>query len=157
MNPFIRRCCLYFLCCKNPTNSSFAQQCFFIDGKRKTTLWSDKFSSSNPLFSKSPTAIKKEKLLQASFSCCYFHPRETKIRRKTKKICQEKKPKRNIFKPCQLKKSKKQEWFCIICSDSYSNSAPREIWLQCHNCKGWAHEACTDAEGSNYICEKCDE
>ena len=58
-----------------------------------------------------PTAIKKEKLLQAPFSFCYFHPRETKVKRRTSRICQEKKPKRNIFQSCQLKKSQEQEWF----------------------------------------------
>ena len=29
----------------------------------------------------------------------------------------------------------KQEWYCLICMDSYSNSKSKEIWVQCFSCK----------------------
>ena len=36
----------------------------------------------------------------------------------------------------------KQEWYCLVCMDSYSNSKSKEIWVQCFSCKNWAHEKC---------------
>ena len=36
----------------------------------------------------------------------------------------------------------KQEWYCLVCMDPYSNSKSKEIWVQCFSCKNWAHEKC---------------
>ena len=48
-----------------------------------------------------------------------------------------------------------EEWPCIICGEPFSNSRSREPWLQCTECKKWAHEACTT--GSVYfICPNCE-
>ncbi|GAA6102345.1 uncharacterized protein LOC117534359 [Tachysurus ichikawai] len=38
--------------------------------------------------------------------------------------------------------SEKEDDFCIVCLESYSR--PGEMWLECCQCKAWAHEACTD-------------
>ena len=51
--------------------------------------------------------------------------------------------------------SDEEEWFCLICVEPYSNSKPREKWVQCLTCKEWAHEACTSG-GAVYICQHCD-
>ena len=36
----------------------------------------------------------------------------------------------------------KQEWYCLVCMNSYSNSKSKEIWVQCFLCKNCAHEKC---------------
>ncbi|XP_069357537.1 uncharacterized protein [Maniola hyperantus] len=33
---------------------------------------------------------------------------------------------------------------CIYCNDLFSRSKPKEVWLQCLNCKKWAHASCAD-------------
>jgi hypothetical protein len=51
-----------------------------------------------------------------------------------------------------------QEWFCLVCTEPYSNSRPGENWVQCTECKGWAHTECT-SNGSTtfvYVCQNCD-
>ncbi|KAK9709456.1 hypothetical protein QE152_g26613 [Popillia japonica] len=37
----------------------------------------------------------------------------------------------------------------------FSNSKPKEKWVQCIQCKGWAHELCSD-ESAFFICVHCD-
>nr|XP_049704587.1 uncharacterized protein LOC126056252 isoform X1 [Helicoverpa armigera] len=49
-----------------------------------------------------------------------------------------------------------QEWFCIICCDAYSNSAPGEQWIECRECKNWAHLQCVeDEENQAFVCPNC--
>ena len=33
---------------------------------------------------------------------------------------------------------------CLVCVELYSNSRPREKWVQCIQCKGWAHQEFAD-------------
>lgn len=50
----------------------------------------------------------------------------------------------------------KEEYYCLICCDSYSNSLPREKWIQCLECKMWAHMKCIEKTNSiTYICPNC--
>ncbi|XP_045451918.1 PHD finger protein Alfin1-like [Melitaea cinxia] len=49
-----------------------------------------------------------------------------------------------------------QEWYCIICCDAYSNSATREKWIECRECKNWAHLQCIeDEESQAFVCPNC--
>ena len=53
--------------------------------------------------------------------------------------------------------SSDDEWYCLVCADTYSNSKSREKWIQCYQCKGWAHEECADIPRSGmYVCGNCD-
>ena len=46
---------------------------------------------------------------------------------------------------------------CLVCSELWSKSQPGEKWIQCQNCKEWAHVACTGLrKGSRrYVCDFC--
>ena len=46
------------------------------------------------------------------------------------------------------------EYFCLVCLDNYTNSRPREEWVQCITCRKWAHVKCTKGE-KNYECPNC--
>jgi len=51
------------------------------------------------------------------------------------------------------------ETFCLVRVEPYSNSRPKEVWVQCTSCKMWAHELCTSRDSlANmfYVCENCD-
>lgn len=46
-----------------------------------------------------------------------------------------------------------EEWPCVVCGESFSR--PREVWLQCQECKLWAHSDCTAGDGY-FICPNCE-
>jgi hypothetical protein len=52
-------------------------------------------------------------------------------------------------------KDENEEVFCLVCVSPYAASTSREVWVQCQDCKFWAHEACTPALPT-YICQNCD-
>ena len=39
-----------------------------------------------------------------------------------------------------------EEWPCLVCCEAFGRSRPGEKWVQCVDCKQWAHEACTPGE-----------
>ena len=50
-----------------------------------------------------------------------------------------------------------EECFCLVCIEPYSNSLPGESWVQCYDCKGWAHDECTGIlRNQIYICQNCE-
>lgn len=51
--------------------------------------------------------------------------------------------------------SSEEECFCVVCMEPYSASRPNETWVQCTECKMWAHEECTPQE-ANYVCHNCE-
>lgn len=76
-----------------------------------------------------------------------------------KKSCKRLKP---DIKAKRVKNSRKkrhdsqdeENCFCICCLEPYSNSKSKEKWVECLECKAWAHEACTAGEVS-YVCHNC--
>lgn len=50
--------------------------------------------------------------------------------------------------------SDEEDTFCLICTDSYSNSKDREKWIQCQTYKLWAHDECTNQVLTAFY--KCD-
>lgn len=44
---------------------------------------------------------------------------------------------------------------CIFCNELYAWSKSLESWIQCLNYKGWAYEACSNAEehDQKFICD----
>ncbi|XP_071040606.1 uncharacterized protein [Parasteatoda tepidariorum] len=73
---------------------------------------------------------------------------------------------KNLPSTSKLGKTKKQraskkknlkEYFCLVCGDPYEDP-PLEDWIECGDCKDWAHEACTTYSGrGSYFCELCQE
>lgn len=74
--------------------------------------------------------------------------RKSKPDTKTKKTKVGKKQRRNEDS------EEEEESFCLCCFEPYSNSKAKEKWVQCLECKNWAHEACTGGELS-YVCHNC--
>lgn len=68
-------------------------------------------------------------------------------------------PKRKIeSSESQAKKKAKDESYCIVCEDSFSNSEPGEEWIQCYGCKEWSHERCIQQICKKYYyCFNCSE
>ena len=65
-----------------------------------------------------------------------------------------KKGNRMVKKSSAIQKNK-DDSFCLICDELYIDP-PLEDWMQCKECSGWAHEACTDGEQSTgYVCDYC--
>lgn len=46
---------------------------------------------------------------------------------------------------------------CLYCPSRYKESRAGEGWIQCQNCKGWAHDACAGVseDEQEFICLKC--
>ena len=49
-----------------------------------------------------------------------------------------------------------EDEMCLVCVELYSNSRPGEKWVQCIQCKGWAHEECADIGFAlTFTCQNC--
>lgn len=47
---------------------------------------------------------------------------------------------------------------CLVCGEKYSTSLANEDWIQCSQCRKWAHELCTSYLGyGSYFCDECDD
>ncbi|XP_064612056.1 uncharacterized protein LOC135476085 [Liolophura sinensis] len=47
------------------------------------------------------------------------------------------------------------QWPCLICSEPFSRSRSKEVWVQCMCCEQWAHEECTAGDVC-FVCPNCD-
>ncbi|VEN49389.1 unnamed protein product [Callosobruchus maculatus] len=85
-----------------------------------------------------------------------------KVKSVKKRIFNEEKSKKGKAKKLNKKNNKidqeeeedENECFCLCCLEPFSNSKSNEEWVQCIECKGWSHEACTGGE-LVYVCHNC--
>lgn len=64
--------------------------------------------------------------------------------------------KKKVFTLSDSSSDNCEEYACLICDESYSESIPGEEWVRCHACLKWAHQKCTSGTISMYICVNCD-
>ena len=56
----------------------------------------------------------------------------------------------------KMKTDENNDCFCLLCSEPWSNSRPKEKWIRCGLCQLWAHEDCADTHGQTaYMCHLC--
>ncbi|KAG5878734.1 hypothetical protein JTB14_021774 [Gonioctena quinquepunctata] len=48
-----------------------------------------------------------------------------------------------------------EDYYCLVCLESFRNSAPNETWVQCGDCKNWSHAACIK-DDPYYVCHNCE-
>lgn len=58
------------------------------------------------------------------------------------KILKKRRKRRNVGDEDEEEK-KNEESFWIVCLSSYSTNKSKKVWVQCQNCKLWAHEKCS--------------
>lgn len=73
---------------------------------------------------------------------------------KKKKVSKEEKQK--VKKKLPNSENVKTDYFCLYCTEPYSNSRPKEKWIQCTKCNLWAHEECTAGEIYEFVCVHCE-
>jgi hypothetical protein len=44
---------------------------------------------------------------------------------------------------------------CIYCNESFSQSRPKEKWIQCAICKEWSHVLCAGYDRGAFLCDFC--
>lgn len=102
---------------------------------------------------------EKSQILTSSPYKLFVEEKENeKTAKESKKILTTKFKKTN--RPEKIKKSRIQTpaqnlntvTTCVVCLENND-----EDWIQCSNCKQWAHEACADIPecSDNYICDRC--
>lgn len=64
--------------------------------------------------------------------------------------------KKNVKKTQFPSSSEEDDYFCLICAESYEDSRPGEEWIQCTSCRNWAHDRCTSGASAVYVCINCD-
>ena len=79
----------------------------------------------------------------------------TEPKKQTKKTVSKRKGRRSRKKAKKESESSEEEWPCIYCCEPYANSRPGETWIECQQCKRWAHSACTD-DSAYFICMNCE-
>lgn len=68
-------------------------------------------------------------------------------------------PRKSKVSENQNKKSsfeEEAEYECMMCGETFANSRPGELWIQCMKCSSWCHEDCSSGETSKgFICDFC--
>ena len=64
---------------------------------------------------------------------------------------------RECLENCDAEIENKEDTFCLVCAESYSNSKPCNTLIQCSTCKGLSHEDYDlITSTSSYKCQNCD-
>lgn len=66
------------------------------------------------------------------------------------------KKKKRVSKKILQSSSDEDDYACLICCETYSESVPGEQWIQCQACKQWSHVKCVATAGLTYVCANCD-
>ncbi|ELU18029.1 hypothetical protein CAPTEDRAFT_197670 [Capitella teleta] len=46
---------------------------------------------------------------------------------------------------------------CLYCSGMFSESRSNATWIQCGQCRQWAHEECAGTSSEHFVCEMCED
>jgi len=108
--------------------------------KRETTILTD-----SPI----KNQLEQEKLVRK------INPSKTKNQNRSskKKTIVPKVPKKRKLSTNHIEED---ECFCLVCLEPFSNSRPREKWIQCTECKEWSHKECTAGNNIHYVCHNYD-
>lgn len=120
------------------------------------------------IFNRKRRGEKSEILTSTPFKNILEEKEEIKRQKKEKELCGKNDPKkkatsggRPIKRKLQFgngsednnrpKENNTEETECIICGECFE-----EDWVQCCNCRGWAHVGCADSDEIAYfVCEHC--
>ncbi|KAG5873910.1 hypothetical protein JTB14_013468 [Gonioctena quinquepunctata] len=48
-----------------------------------------------------------------------------------------------------------EDYYCLVCLESFRNSASNETWVQCGDCRNWSHAACIK-DNPYHVCHNCE-
>lgn len=103
-------------------------------------------------------AIEAARMAKKKVKKPVFEQNKTRKRprldKKNKSESEAKIKKTKTVKNNKSSEDEEENCYCICCLEAYSNSKAKEKWVQCLECKSWAHEACTAGELS-YVCHNC--
>lgn len=128
-------------CCAILTDTPEKDQLAAEQSKRKSKC-------SKEIMKSKKQAVKKAILKSSSES-----DEETKLVKKIKNLQKRRKVQTRVTPSSD---TEEEEYFCLVCVEAYSDSLPGEKWLQCTDCRKWAHIKCTSAAGALYLCMNCD-
>lgn len=95
------------------------------------------------------TPVKEEIRLQAQTA------KKKQVKRKISEDSQPPAVVRRPQRPKEIFSPEEASVPCLICNDTFGNSASGEKWIQCNMCQQWAHQLCTDYKSGVYICDNC--
>lgn len=73
----------------------------------------------------------------------------------TRNTKHEKITKRKLVYETESENEEDEDCVCIICLAPFSQSKPGEEWIQCQECKKWAHTKCANSPDKFYTCINC--
>lgn len=94
------------------------------------------------------TPIKARLQEKAQKKAAKSDPKQAAAPQKAKKGMQK--------KPNETESESDDEFnICLVCCEHFENSKSKEQWVECYECKHWAHQACTPGFPF-YVCHNCE-